>query len=138
MTYLASVFDRPQRHKVFAISVFPPALSDEAWRSGELNDVIVRVESGMTQEEMAAAIRLLEKADLRQRTDVHRDYNRSLRDACKSYGFSFVDGFTPFLGSDGLADQQFLNPDAYGFDHHLDSRRTRPNVASLIWGIVRK
>jgi hypothetical protein len=137
-TYLRSVFDQKERANVFVISVFPPALSDEALRRGILNDVIVRAETGMTQEEMAVELRRLELANLRERTEIHREYNKAMNDACISNGFCFVDGYTPFLGTDGLVDEQYLIPEAYGFDHHLDSRRTRPIVASLIWDIVRR
>ena len=136
--YLASVFPAPNRNNAFVLSVFPPALSDEAWRGGKLNDVIVRVETGMTQAEMAAGIRLLDVANLKQRTAVHRSYNIWLHNACESYGFRYIDVFSPFLGPDGLIDQKYLNPEAYGFDHHLDLRRTHPVVADLIWRIMRK
>ena len=110
MTYLTSLFEPAQRGNIFVISVFPPALSDQAWRHGHLNDVVVRVETGMTQQEMAAGIRTLEVANLQQRTEMHEYCNELLRNACGSHGFGFVDGFTPFLGPDRVADRKYPEP----------------------------
>jgi hypothetical protein len=134
--YLVSLFEPSWRSRVYVLSVFPPVLSDDAWRRGVLNDVIIRDEMGMTQEDMAAGIRTLEVANLQQRTAIHEHFNKLLGSACASHGFCFIDGFTPFLGADGLADQQYAQPEAFGFDHHLDARRTRPIVEEIVWTIV--
>jgi len=47
-----------------------------------------------------------------------------------------VDGFTPFLGPNGLAHPQYVDPDKHGAEHHLDARRTYDAAASVVWQCI--
>jgi hypothetical protein len=118
------------------VSVFPPAVSDAAWRQGYVNDDIAQREEIMPVAELAAGIRALEIADLRQRTGIHAYYNAGLRAACRRHGFRFVDSFTPFIGADGLVDPRYVVPEANGAEHHLDSRATYGAIAQSIWPCI--
>jgi hypothetical protein len=131
--FVTDLFAPIRRSNVSLISVFPPAMSDDAWRQGHLNDDIVRRETDMPYEQLAAGIRALEIAGLRQRTDIHAYCTELLRSACLQHGFRFVDSYTPFLGPDGVVDQRYIIPEGHGFEHHLDSRRTYGIVADLVW-----
>ena len=134
--FLTGLFDRDRRCSVFLLSAFPPALSDEAWRLGRINLDLVQRESEMSADDLTAGLRTLEFADLRQRTAIHAHFNALLQAASRKAGFQFVDVFTPFLGADGLLDPQYLLPEAGGFEHHLDMRRTREKLEPLLWDIT--
>ncbi|HUB16852.1 MAG TPA: hypothetical protein VMB34_33265 [Acetobacteraceae bacterium] len=136
LAFLTKLFGPQDRSRVFLVSVFPPALSDAAWREGYVNDDIADREAALPLAELAAGIRLLEIADLRRRTDIHAQFNAGLRAACRRLGFRFVDNFTPFLGPDGLVDPRFVVPDTKGAEHHLDGRTTCDVVATLIWHCI--
>ncbi|MEJ0018039.1 MAG: hypothetical protein WDN25_16020 [Acetobacteraceae bacterium] len=133
--FVTDLFEPSRRDNVHLVSVFPPALTDDAWRHGHLNDDIVRRESEMSREELAAGIRGLEVANLAQRTAIHAAYNEALEAACRLHGFGYVDGFTPLLGADGMLDPRYLIPEGHGFEHHVDSRRTYNVLSRLVWRI---
>ncbi|HTB47856.1 MAG TPA: hypothetical protein VK741_29845 [Acetobacteraceae bacterium] len=147
--FVTEMFNPPQRLNVFLVSVFPPAVSDAAWRAGYVNDDIARHEEVMLPAaelpagirapeiaDLATGIRALEIADLRQRTGMHAHYNAGLRAACRRHGFRFIDGFTPFLGPDGLLDPRYVIPERGGAEHHLDSRATYGAIAGMIWTCI--
>jgi len=132
IAFVTELFVPRKRLCVFLVAVFPPALSDAAWHGSYVNDDIAQRES-IPPAELSAAIRELDIADLRQRTAMHAYYNAGLRTACRRHGFRFVDGFTPFLGADGLVDPRYVIPEANGAEHHLDSRATYDALAAMIW-----
>ncbi len=134
--FVSELFAPPKRLCVFLVSVFPPALSDAAWRRGYVNDDIAQREQTIPAAALSAGIRELEIADLRQRTEMHACYNAGLRAACRRLGFRFVDGFTPFLGADGLVDPRYVIPESNGAEHHLDSRATYAALAAMIWPCI--
>jgi hypothetical protein len=134
--FVTELFNSPQRLNVFLVSVFPPAVSDAAWRAGYVNDDIARHEQTMPATDLAAGIRGLEIADLRQRTEMHARYTAGLRAACRRHGFRFIDGFTPFLGADGLVDPRYVIPEHAGAEHHLDSRATYAVLAGMLWTCI--
>ncbi|HVC59862.1 MAG TPA: hypothetical protein VND19_05795 [Acetobacteraceae bacterium] len=136
MAFVAGLFAPASRLRVFLVSVFPPALSDAAWRQGYVNADIAERETTNALAELSAGIRGLEIADLRQRTEIHAHYNDRLRTACRRHGLRFIDSFTPFLGADGLVDPRYVVPETKGAEHHLDSRATYGAVAGLIWPCI--
>ncbi len=133
--FLSGLFDAPRRAHVYLVSVFPPALSDAAWAEGYLNGDIAHRESVKDLETLAAGIRGLQIADLRQRTDIHAYFNARLADACNRLGFGFIDGSTRLLGPDGLADQAFLIELSGGANHHLNYMTTYNTNVELLWEV---
>lgn len=131
--FVADVFDLPRRKRVFVASVFPPALSDAAWKQGYVNDDIARRETDMSVEALSAGIRELEIANFRQRTEIHLRFNARLKAACELLGFGFLDVATGFLGADGLPDPLYISPERQGFEHHLDARQTYTGLLKPIW-----
>jgi hypothetical protein len=136
IAYVTALFGSPARPHVSLVSVFPPVLSDASWRQGYANGDIVGRETDACLHELSAELRHMEIANLRQRTEIHAWFNDRLRAACRLHGFGYVDAFTPFLGSDGLADPRYVSPEAGGAEHHLDYRRTYDVAQLLIWRCV--
>lgn len=134
--FLKGLRSVPDRLRIFVLSVFPPVLSDVAWHQGYANADIVLRETDGSVAEISSAIRKLEIASLRQRTEIHLYYNNLLRAACERDGFSFIDSATPFLGPDGIVDPRFIVPEAGGAEHHLDDRVTPNEVGQLIWQCI--
>lgn len=131
--FIATVFGSSQRNRVFVASIFPPALSDAAWKQGHVNDDISRREADISVEALSAGIRELEVASFRQRTEIHLYFNIQLKAACERHGFNFLDVATGFLGADGLLDPLYISPEARGFEHHLDIRQTYAGLVKPIW-----
>jgi len=131
--YLAGAFPPRRRSRVFLVSVFPPVLSETAWREGYVNEDISRREGEEALAALSAGIRRLHVANLRQRTAIHLHFNALLQAEAARLGFGFVDAASPFLGEDGLADPSYSPPEAAGREHHLDSRRTHGAASALLW-----
>ena len=136
MGFATRMFRPRQRANVFLVSVFPPVLSDAALKRGYLNEDIARREGAGPPEELRQALLALEFADLTQRTRIHAEFNHLLSGSCERHGFGFVDGFTPFLGANGLTHPEYVDPDKHGAEHHLDSRRTHDAATTLIWQCI--
>jgi len=131
--FVSGLFSPDQRSRVFLTSIFPPALSDEAWSRGYVNGDIVREETDVSYEALAAGIRTLDIADFQQRTEIHLYFNAGLKAACQRAGFGYLDVATGLLGQDGLVDPRYIVPETKGFDHHLDGRRTHPVISDALW-----
>jgi hypothetical protein len=136
MDFATRLFRPRQRANVFFVSVFPPVLSDAALKRGYLNEDIAQREGAGPPEELRQALLALEFADLTQRTRIHAEFNLLLRESCTRHGFGFVDGFTPFLGPNGLAHPEYVDPDKSGAEHHLDARRTFDVAAAVVWHCI--
>jgi hypothetical protein len=134
--YLCQVFPPAKRRRIFVSSVFPPVLTDAAWRRGYVNDVIARLESYDTLETIQDTLRVMEIADLSQRTGIHRRYNDLPRDGCDRHGFRFVDAMTPFLGRDGVVDPYYRVPEERRIEHHLDTGKTPDIMTRLAWDCI--
>jgi hypothetical protein len=131
--FVANAFDTSRRKQVFLASVFPPALSDAAWKQGYVNDDIARRETEESVQALSIGIRKLEIADFRHRTEIHLYFNARLKAACERLGFGFLDVATGFLGTDGLLDPLYISPETRGFEHHLDARQTCRALVQPIW-----
>ncbi len=136
--FATGLFQIPSRHRVALVSVFPPALSDAAWRQGYVNGDIAQRETTVSVDRLRSGIARLEIANLRQRTDIHAYYNDRLRAESRRHGFGFIDGASPLLGADGLVASRYINPDTGGAEHHLDYRVTPAVVEGLIWTCIDK
>jgi hypothetical protein len=130
MGFATRLFRARQRANAFLLSVFPPVLSDAALQRGYLNEDIAQREGARN---CAKLFWLSNSPILRSATRIHAEFNHLLGESCARHGFGFVDGFTPFLGANGLAHAQYVDPDKQGAEHHLDSRRTYDAAATLVW-----
>ncbi|MFT4250983.1 MAG: hypothetical protein QM608_00665 [Caulobacter sp.] len=132
--FLTATVPAGQRGRVRVMSLFPPTLSDAAWRAGYVNAHIID-QHGPADGDLAEVLADLEVPDLAGRTALHRLVGERLRRAAQAEGFVFVDDLAPFLGADGLADPALLGA-AAGRDHHLDFRASRKAMLDRIWSIV--
>jgi hypothetical protein len=133
--FLVEAVEPAFRGRVQVCPVFPPALSDAAWRRGYLNAHLVALHGEGTREEMVAGLEGLEIPDLIQRTGLHARFNARLARAAGAEGFSCPDFFNAFVGRDGAAHPAFLGA-ARGADHHLDFAATHAPVLESLWRIV--
>ena len=130
---LTQVVD-PRRIRV--CSIFPPALSDEAWADGYVNAHVAQLEGMDDLAALKASVRSLETPTQATRTAAHALYNLYLREMCDQMGLTFVDDFTPMLGGDGLLDPKFV-AGAKGADHHLEWGPTSVVLPDIIRERVR-
>lgn len=126
-TFLTEHFGGFRTH---AASVFPPALSDAAWKEGYVNAHVAELEG----EEAAAVMRAvqdLDIPDLLHRTALHRRFNDLLRIRCQETGLQFLDLFQDLVGAD-----ETVRPDLVvnsgGRDHHLDFDPTRSLIRPIL------
>jgi hypothetical protein len=114
--------------------VFPPALSDAAWRQGYVNAHIAALHGPA---DPAALDRLagLEIPPLAVRTRLHARFNARLFEAAGAAGFSVLDGFEALLGPDGTLAPRFLGR-ARGANHHLGYAASRAPMAELAWDVA--
>lgn len=134
VAFLVDAVPASQRSRVRVMSLFPPTLSDAAWRAGYVNGHIVD-QHGPAGQDLAAALAGLEIPDLARRTALHRRFGERLRQAAEAEGLTFVDDLALFVGVDGLVDPALLGPVA-SRDHHLDFRASRHAMLDRIWSIV--
>jgi hypothetical protein len=130
-SYVGFLDDHFSHAAVTLASIFPPTLSDEAWRQGYVNAHIADTESDRPLEELRASMKQLQVPTLFERTRHHAYYNEILRDHAGRSGFAFVDDFSPFIGADGVVDSRFL-PTTGGRDHHLEKSPTATILRNII------
>lgn len=133
--FLTTAVPAAARRRVRVMSLFPPALSDAAWRQGYLNAHIVDVHGPADQAGLAAALGRLDIPDLAGRTALHAAFNLRLRAAVEAEGFAWGDDFTPWLGPAGTVDPAWLGR-AAGRDHHLDHHAVRRAMLDHLWAIL--
>ena len=135
VAFLAQVVPPTQRSRVRVMSLFPPALSDDAWRAGYLNAHMVAVHGPADAADLAVRLGRVEIPDLAQRTALHAAVNARLRAAVAAEGFAWGDDFTPYLGAGGVLDTRWLGK-AAGRDHHLDFHAARRTALDQLWPIL--
>jgi hypothetical protein len=135
VAFLAEAVPPHLRHRVWVCPIFPPALSDAAWRRGYLNAHIVALHGDGTMEEMAGRLADLEIPNLTRRTALHATFNARLAAAATAEGFSNLDLFQAFVGPEGVVDPAFLGT-AGGADHHLDFAASRAPVLESLWRVM--
>jgi hypothetical protein len=123
---------REDRGRVHVRSLFPPALSDAAWRTGYINAHIIDIHGPAESGDLAQRLAGIEIPDLAARTVLHRQVNALLARAAAAAGFRVDDDFTPFLGSTGTVDPRWLGA-AAGTDHHLDFHAVRAPLVDRLW-----
>ena len=114
--------------------VFPPALSDAAWRAGYVNAHIA-AEEGVPLDRLVDLLARATIPDLVARTHQHRLFNRHLATAAAERGLAYAEVFEPLLNPRGVIDAAYLGA-AAGLDHHLDASAIRRRIVPLLWGLV--
>jgi hypothetical protein len=135
VAFLAETVEPALRARVQVCPVFPPALSDMAWRRGYLNAHLVALHGEGTREDMAGRLAGLEIPDLIHRTELHARFNARLAGAAGAQGFSSPDLFAALIGRDGVAWPALLGA-SDGADHHLDFAATRTPMLESLWRIL--
>jgi hypothetical protein len=130
-SYVSFVADRFTAAQPCLIGLFPPALSDAAWRDGYVNAHVVATESDIDLDRVIEGLRRLEIPDLARRTRLHALYNHILRERARAASIGFLDDFSYFLGLDGVLDPRFV-PCNRGADHHLEEAPTAAIIERLI------
>jgi hypothetical protein len=137
LSYVGFLHDRLRGRDVTVASIFPPTLSDEAWREGYVNAHIAAQEGDRPIEAIVAGLKQLEVPGLAERSRHHAHYNEILRHQAQRSGFAFIDDFSPFVGVDGVIDPVFT-PTTRGRDHHLERSPATPIIRRLITAAVVK
>jgi len=135
VAFLTGSVPATQRRRVRVMSLFPPALSDAAWREGYLNAHMVAVHGPADTADLATRLGRLEIPDLAERTGLHGAFNARLRSAVEAEGFGWGDDFTPYLCPGGVLDPKWLGK-AAGRDHHLDFHAARRTALDQLWPIL--
>lgn len=112
--------------------VFPPALSDAAWRQGYVNAHIADLHGPADSERLAARLAELEIPSLAERTRLHAGFNARLYAAARQAGFGVFDGFDSLLGPGGVLAPALLGR-AGGANHHLGYRASRGPLVEQLW-----
>jgi len=132
-SYAAFAAGLPMAPAIALAAIFPPALSDEAWREGYLNAHIADQHTVVAPAGLRARLRVARIEPLRDRTLHHEQFNRALRRAAEARGLGWLDAFADLIGTDGVAEALGA---AAGRDHHLDAAGVRPVAAARLWALI--
>lgn len=116
-------------------AIFPPALSDEAWRQGYLNAHIAHQHTTLDVADLAERLGATRVEGQAARTAQHRAFNGHLRAAAQARDLDILDAFGDLLDPDGVAGRDRLGP-AAGRDHHLDVEAVRPALVTRLWTMI--
>lgn len=133
--FLSRIFPAEARSGVHVLSVHPPALSDEMWRSGYVNAHVAALQSALPLDMLREGLERLDVPDLPTRTRMHAFYNMLVEARCDEHGFRYVDDFSPFVSASGTLDPRFI-PRGRGRDHHLEPDTTREATTAILWDCV--
>lgn len=133
--FLTAAVPAADRARVRVMSLFPPTLSDAAWRSGYVNAHLADLHGPGSADGLGEALARLEIPDLERRTRLHAGVGELLRQAVEAEGFRFGDDLAPLLGPEGVVDPALLGS-AAGGDHHIDFHASRAAMLDRIWSIV--
>jgi len=122
------------RARTVVASIFPPALTDEAWGRGYVNATIAHQHSDQGLTDLARSVSRLEVPSLAVRTRMHDRFNSRIQSMSEALGMGYLDGFTPFLTPDGVLDARFRGR-RDGSDHHLAFGAARKPVIERIWAM---
>lgn len=131
VAFLAQALPPDLKPSARVASIFPPALSDAAWRQGYVNAHIAELH-GPADARMLERLAELEIPSLAERTRLHAGFNERLAEAARAAGIGSLDLFAPFLGNAGVVLPAFVGK-ARGADHHLGYTASRPAVIDRLW-----
>lgn len=118
--------------EIHLATIFPPALSDAAWRQGYLNANIALDHAGMPDAMVQERLARTEIATLPVRTAQHGHFNERLTAAAKIAGLPTLDAASQLPKQDGVVSTSLLGA-AAGSDHHLDAEALWPYVVQALW-----
>jgi hypothetical protein len=125
----------PMARNLTLAAIFPPALSDDAWRQGYLNAHIAHQHTTLEVAALGERLAATRVEDLAARTAQHRVFNGRLRAAAETRGLAVLEAFGDLLNRDGVAGAERLGP-AAGRDHHLDVEAVRPALVTRLWTMI--
>ena len=131
MAFLAEATPAPLKPLARVAGVFPPALSDAAWRQGYVNAHIADLH-GPSARDLPSRLARLEIPPLGARTRLHARFNERLYTAARAAGFRAFDTFEVLLDPDGTAARRYLGR-AAGANHHLGYAASREPLVAALW-----
>lgn len=131
--YAAFAASLPARATLAAI--FPPALSDQAWRAGYLNAHIAGAHAELDIAILRERLQRADIADLPQRTAEHALFNRILAAEAATHGLGWLDVWDGLPMAAGAVSPEMLGR-AGGRDHHLDAQALRPHLTAKLWRLI--
>jgi hypothetical protein len=120
------------RERASVAGLFPPALSDAAWRQGYVNAHIANLHGPADDAALAERLAGLDIPTLAERTRLHARFDERLRTAAEAAGFGFLDQLRPLLGPEGVVRKALLGG-AAGANHHLGYAASRQAVLDGLW-----
>jgi hypothetical protein len=133
--YAAFAAGLPMAPDLALAEIFPPALSDAAWRQGYLNAHIAQQHTTLEPAALGERLAATRVEDLAARTGQHRVFNGHLRAAAEARGVAVIEAFDDLLNPCGVAGPERLGP-AAGRDHHLDVEAVRPATVTRLWTMI--
>lgn len=133
--YAAFAARLPVTGSVHLATIFPPALSDAAWRSGYVNAHVAGDHAGASVEQVRARLGRAEISPLAARTRDHAVFNVALAEAAQRAGLQMLDTVGALPMKNGALDAALLGQ-AAGTDHHLDGEALRPYMTPLLWRVA--
>jgi hypothetical protein len=135
VAFLQEAVPKPLRARTWVAGVFPPALSDRAWREGYVNAHIADLHGPADTKALRAGLARLELPPLAERTRLHKAFNTRLFGAADAAGFKVMFGFKALLDEGGAVRPRYLGR-ARGGNHHLGYAATRAPVLEQLWKVV--
>jgi hypothetical protein len=116
-------------------TIFPPALSDAAWRDGYVNAHIAQEHAATDLDTLGRRLSCVEIAGWPERTAQHRLFNDRLGSSARAHGLRILDAAGSLPSAAGVVSPDMLGR-AAGRDHHLDAEAVRPSVTAKLWDLV--
>jgi hypothetical protein len=128
---LAEYTDGP----IHLATIFPPALSDDAWRQGYVNAHIANDHASLPLNVLRERLARTEIRTLAVRTQDHASFSEQVKTAAQGHGLKVLDVAGALPMQDGSMSPHLLGA-AAGADHHLDFESVRPFIVPLLWSVV--
>jgi hypothetical protein len=135
--YAAFAAGLPMAPNISLAAIFPPALSDEAWRDGYLNAHIAHQHTALHLVALRERLSRARAEDLAARTAQHRAFNHRLQAAADDRRLGWLHAFDDLLDDGGVAGPERLGA-AAGRDHHLDAEAVRPVISNRLWTMIER
>jgi hypothetical protein len=129
--FLAEALPPALKPQARVATIFPPALSDAAWRQGYVNAHIAELHGPAD----LAGLAELEIPSLLERTRLHGRFNETLAAAARAAGLAMLDVFTPLLTTRGTVRRAHLGR-GRGANHHLGYAASRTPLVEAVWSVA--